>query len=196
MSALRMGRYWLRDKETVVAIGAAVSAAPVGNTPSHWNLGHMLVQRYKDDPASRRAIPAMAAYIRNKANTRPYRGFFSDGAQYRAMEVMDAQWDAEVEAIPDVVPGLSRAYVRVPHHKYKGWVRTRDYARKLLERCGTRASARAVRATVAEERKWLAGVDDAMLKVVTETKAEEARPNCRRFLSDLEAIAAEIEAGR
>jgi len=190
-SALHMGRYWLKDKATVVRIGILVSKAPEGNNPNHWNWAHMLVQRYKDDPIVREAIPVMAAFTRNKANTVPYRGFFSDGAQYRALEVMAAQWDKEVERMPNVVEALCRCYTRVPYHNYKGWVKTRQMAWDLLEKLGP-ASARAIRATAAEERKWLAGVDDAFLKVVTESrqKPDETREKCRGYIRQLEELAA------
>ena len=190
-SALHMGRYWLKDKATVVRIGILVSKAPEGNNPNHWNWAHMLLQRYKDDPIVREAIPVMAAFIRNKANTVPYRGFFSDGAQYRALEVMAAQWDGEVERMPNVVEALCRCYTRVPYHNYKGWVRTRQMAWDLLKKLGP-ASARAIRATAAEEKKWLANVDDAFLKVVTETRQnpDETREKCKGYIRQLEELAA------
>ena len=191
--ALNMGRHWLEHPETVVRIGMLVSAAPKGNTPGHWNLAHLLVQRYKDEPVSRKAIPTMAAVLRHKANTRPYRGFFSDGAQFRAMEVMDSHWSKEVEAIPDVVPGLCRSYVRVPYHKYPGWIKTRELAWKLLGRC-TRASVPAIRATIAEEKKWLADVSDLLLQTTTETKPEDARTRAKELLARLEKLATGLQA--
>ncbi|MHC4503377.1 MAG: DUF6288 domain-containing protein, partial [Planctomycetota bacterium] len=190
-SALHMGRYWLKDKATVVRIGILVSKAPEGNNPNHWNWAHMLLQRYKDDPIVREAIPVMAAFIRNKANTVPYRGFFSDGAQNRALDVMAAQWDKEVERMPNVVEALCRCYTRVPYHNYKGWVKTRQMAWDLLKKLGP-ASTKAIRATAAEEKAWLANVDDAFLKVVTETrqKPDETREKCRGYIRQLEELAA------
>ena len=187
-----MGRGWLKDPETIVKIGMLVSAAPEGNTPGIWSKAHLLIHKYKDQPLSRPAIPIMARYIRNKANTVPYRGFFSDGAQNRPLDVMLAHWDAEIEKLPDVVPAICRAYVRVPYKDYPGWVKTRDFAKELLDKL-TPVSAPAIRATVAEEKKWIAEVSDQMLTTVTEGKPPEARVKVAEFIGHLEQLAEKLE---
>ena len=183
---------WLKDANTVIDVCAAVSAAPHGNSVGHYRNAHKIVHRYKDDPVCRRAIPAMAYFLRHEANTRPHRGFFTDGIQFRALEVFKAQWDAEIEAIPDVVPGIARCYVRVPINDYAGWVKTRALALGLLEKLSPKA-APALRKTIAEEKKWLAEVDSSTIVTVVEAKMNKARPVLTRHIAKLEEIAAKLE---
>jgi hypothetical protein len=189
---LRMGRYWLKNPETVMRLATIVSAAPQGNTPNHWNWAHMLLERYKDDPRVRKSIPTMARFLRNEANSAPHRGFFSDGAQNRVLNILMAQWDAEVEAMPDVVPGICRCFVRVPYKDYPGWVKTRKLAADLLMRL-TPMSAKAVRATIAEEKQWLATVEEPVLQRTIESDLEQARAHCQRSIQALEEVATRLE---
>jgi len=193
MKTLRMARYWLKDPNTVVKLCTLVSAAPAGNTPSHYNLAHMIIARYRKSPVCRQAIGAMAAFLRNKANTVPFRGFFSDGAQLRALEVMQAQWDDEVEAMPDVVPGIARCYVRVPIHPYPGWVKTRSLALKLLEGLKP-SSVEVLRAAIAREKKWLATAANPQILAVSERKSPESKPVLAKNIKTLEELADELEA--
>lgn len=190
--AIRMAQSWIKDPDTVVRIGMLASAAPF-NTPGDWDTAHGLIKRYSTQPVARQAIPTMAEFLRNKANTRPYRGFFSDNGQFHAMIVMRDQWDAKVEKMTDVVPGICRCYTRVPYHKYPGWVKTRNLAWELLQKCSA-ASAPAIRATIAEEKKWLAEVPDVLLQTTTETDPTEARKKALELIGDLEKLAAGLKA--
>jgi hypothetical protein len=97
-----------------------------------------------------------------------------------------------VEKLPDVVPGLCRSYVRVPYHKYPGWVKTRGLALELLQRCSA-ASVPAIRATVAEEEQWIAEAPDLLLQTTTETPPEDARKRARELIADLERLADQLQ---
>ncbi|NQT89599.1 hypothetical protein HQ560_22710 [bacterium] len=189
---LHMARYWLKNPETMMKLSTIVSGISEGSTPNHWNWAHMILERYKDDARVRKAIPVMAAFLRNEANSAPHRGFFSDGAQNRALGIMKAQWDAEVERMPDVVAGVCRSFVRVPYKNYPGWVKTRKLAADLLMRL-TPVSAKAVRATIAEEKKWLKEAEDPVFKRTVECDLEKGRAHVQRSIQALEEIAARLE---
>jgi len=194
-TAANMARLWLSDPETLIRIGTLVSEAPKGNTPRHWQFAHMAIARNKADPRCRKAIPVMAAYLRNTANTVPIRGFFSDSAQHVPLKVMAAQWDAEVQAMPNVVAGVCCAYVRTstpPVKQYRGWHALRETAKGLLDGL-TPAAAPALREAIAEQKKWLADVDDARLKLILQLGAADARRTVHERLAYLEALAAKLK---
>lgn len=192
--ANNLARRLFKDPATVIRIGMTVGAARDGNTPGHWNIAYMMVKKHKDHPLVREVFPSYAWFLRNKANSRPYRGFFSDGAQNHMMEVLQLHWDDHTETIPDLVPGLCRSYIRVPYHPYPGWIKTRELAMDLLQRCSAK-SAPVVLAICAEERKWFEEVDDVIFKTTTEhrTPIEEAKTQGRRYVADLEKLAAELQ---
>jgi hypothetical protein len=194
VQAIDMCNKWIKDPETCIDVARLIISARPGGVPSDWDTANALALRFQKEAISRKVIPAMAEFLRYEADTKPYRGFFSDGAHSRAMELMKAQWDAEIEAIPDLVPGLCRSYVRVPSHNYKGWVRTRDLAWELLNRCG-KSSVKAIRETVAEEKQWLATVADVKLKETTERPVVEARPKVEEFIRNLEELANKLDKG-
>jgi hypothetical protein len=192
--ALKMGRQLLKDPDTVVKIGMYSSAAPK-NTPRTWALAHGLVARYKSDKVSRQAIPAVASFLRDTANTRPVRGMFSDSPQKSALAVIDAQWDADVQKMPEVVPAICRTYVRAPYSKYPGWITNREQVGRLLLRLD-REAVPAIRATVAEEKRWLAEASGEGLATNYELKSDEARKRCEGFIAYLEYLADTLAAGR
>ena len=194
LRAADMCRTWLQDPETVIEIGTRVSAIDAGGTPRHWQFAHMGVARFKEDPRCRAAIPTMAAFLAGTSNEAPIRGFFSDSAQHVPLKVMLAQWDAEVESMPGVVTGICRSYVRTPSpplKNYKGWHHLRLDSQKLFDRF-TPAAVPAMRAFVAEEKKWLAEIDDAMLNLVTQLKPEEARKVSLERIAHIEALASKL----
>ncbi len=195
VSAANMARSWLKDPETVIQIGMHVSAAPDGNTPRHWQYAHMGVARFKSDPRCRKAIPAMAAFLAGPSNKAPIRGFFSDSAQHVPLQVMLAQWDQEVEAMPDVVTGICRSYVRTPSpsiKNYKGWHNLRLDSQKLFDKF-TPAAIPALRAFVAEEKRWLAEIDDGLLDLTTQLKGQEARKTTLERIEHIAALADRLE---
>ena len=194
-TAANMARLWLRDPETLIRIGTLVSGAPKGNTPRHWQFAHMAIARNKTDPRCRKAIPVMAAFLRNTANTVPIRGFFSDSAQHVALQVMAAQWDADVQAMPNVVAGVCCAYVRTstpPVKSYRGWHALRETAKGLLTKL-TPAAAPALRVAIAEQKKWLATVDDARLALILQLGPDDARRTVRERIAYLETLAAKLK---
>ncbi len=175
--AANMARLWLEDPETVIRVGMLVSQASDGNTPRNWQFAHMAIARHKDNPLCRKAIPVMAAFIRNTANTVPIRGFFSDSAQHVPLQVMKAQWDDEVEGMPNVIPALCSAYVRTstpPIKNYRGWHQLRETAKQLLERLSSK-SAKRLQAAIEEQKQWLANVEDPVLAVTLQLNPKEAR---------------------
>ena len=188
---LRMGRYWLKDKETVVEIGRLVSGAPDGNTPNHWNWAHLLLQRYKKDPICRKAIPVMAEFLYEKANVIPVRGFFSDGAQNRALDIMLTQWDREVEKMPHVVQALCRCHVRLPYSDYPGWARCRDLTKRLLEKL-TAVSAPTIRECIEEEKRWL---NRASKEHIFALSSKTRKNQFSQSIDELERIAKTVESG-
>jgi hypothetical protein len=189
-TAANMARLWLEDPDTVIRVGMLVSQAKKGNTPRHWQFAHMAIARHKDDPRCRPAIPIMAAYIRNTANTVPIRGFFSDSAQHVPLQVMKAQWDEEVQQMENVVPALCCGYVRTstPSVKsYRGWHEMRLTAQELLEKLSPTA-APALRSAIAEQEKWLAEVDDPQLCLTLQLGPEEARQTVRERINYLKGL--------
>ena len=191
--ANNMARRLFKDPATVIKICTIVGAARDGNTPDHWNIAYLMLKEHKNNPLVREAFPSYAWFLCHLANSRPYRGFFSDGAQNHMMEVLQVQWDDTTETVPDLVPGLCRSYVRVPYHPYPGWVKTRKLAIELLGR-GTAKSAPVILATCAEEKQWLAEVDDVTFSTTVEfrTPLAEAKAQGRQYISDLEALAAKL----
>ncbi len=194
-SAANMARLWLEDPDTVIRVGMLVSQARKGNTPRHWQFAHMAVARHKDDPRCRPAIPIMAAYIRNTANTVPIRGFFSDSAQHVPLQVMKAQWDDQVQQMDNVVPALCCGYVRTstPSVKsYRGWHEMRLTAQELLEKLSP-AAVPALRSAITKQEKWLAEVDDPQLSLTLQLGPEEARQTVRERIDYLKGLAQKLE---
>ncbi len=193
-AALGLGRSLIKDPDTVVKIGMYSSAAPK-NMPRTWGHAHMLVARHKDDKVSRQAIPTVARFLRDTANTLPVRGMFSDGPQKSALAVINAQWDADVQNMPEVVPAICRTYVRAPYSKYPGWVTNREQVGELLLRLD-RDAVTAIRATIAEEKQWLAEASGEGLATNYELKTDEARKRCEGFIAYLEYLADTLAAGQ
>ncbi len=192
-TAVNMARTWLADPDTLIRVGMLVSASPKGNTPRHWQFGHMAIARCKADPRCRQAIPVMAAFIRNTANTVPVRGFFSDSAQRVPIQVMAAQWDLEVQRMDNVIPALCNTYVRTASPRsYAGWRTLRAAAKELLEKLDP-SVAPALRAAIAEERAFLATVGEDVLTLSSQLSLEKARETSNERIAYLETLATKLE---
>ena len=194
-AALDMARGFLKDPDTVVKIGMYASAGPK-NIPRSWGTAHGLIARYKDQEVSRQAIATVARFQRDTANTLPVRGMFSDGPQIHATALLIAQWDAEVQKMPEVVPAVCRTYVRAPYSLHPGWVTLREQAGKLVLLLD-RDAVPAIRATLAEEKQWLAelSADDVVAATFGLKKAED-RKRCEDFIEYLQYLADTLEANQ
>ena len=62
--------------------------------------------------------------------------------------------------------------------------------------CGTESNGTAIRATIAEEKQWLADISGEGLATNYELKSEEARTRCEGFIKYLEYLADTLAAGR
>jgi len=186
--AVAMGASVIEDAATAIRIGMHAVAAPQ-NVPSSWGRALRLIQSNLKDDAALAAIPTVAQFMRNMANSRPVRGMFSDSPQVISLEILDAVWSPDVQALPDVVPAVCRAYVRLPWSAYPGWFKARTLATGLLERLGPGA-APAIRATLAEEKAWLSSATDRQVRSVGVT-----RERARELIGYLERLAEALEQG-
>ena len=178
--ALNIGRHKIQDKAAKARIGMLVSQAPEGNTARHWDLAHLLLQQGIEH--AKPAIGGLGKFFGEDAPT--LRRMFSDGAQFRALDVIERYLDDGLEGVPGLVPGLSICYVRVPRHGYPGWVRYEKQLKRVLERMGP-AAAPGMRAAIDAQRKWLAAATEKELKSL-ETNQEY----CEKALEALEALLA------
>jgi|GEM_PF-2508268 len=185
---------FIDDSDTRVKIGMYSSLGPK-NIPRAWGHAHQLIHRYKDEPISDQAIPAIVAFFKNRANTEPVRGMFSDTPQVLAIEILKAKWSAEIQQQPDVVEALCRTYVRcpMPLTDESGWGTLRITASELVTKLDTE-SVPMIRAAIELEKKWLAETPPLELASLFGGGAE---PN-KRFQQNIDYltyVADTLEAG-
>ena len=133
----------------------------------------------------------MAEFLYEKANVIPVRGFFSDGAQNRALDIMLTQWDREMERMPHVVQALCRCHVRLPYSDYQGWAKCRDLTKRLLEKL-TAVSAPTIRECIEEEKGWL---NRASKEHIFALSSKTRKKQFSQSIDELERIAKTVESG-
>ena len=189
--ALKFGQQVIKDPNARVMIGATVSRHI--NIPRMWGYAHGLIAAHKDSKVCRQGLPALIHFQAHVANTRPVRGMFSDSPQKAALEALLAQWDAEVEKMPDAVAAICCAFVRLPYNGHPGWVISRKTSLDILHKM-TPAAAPAIAAYVKKERLWLDRAGDLEVRQLGETS--EGRKNMTTAIDYLEYAGQCIAAGK
>ncbi|MDT8390156.1 MAG: hypothetical protein RRC34_06570 [Lentisphaeria bacterium] len=147
--------------------------------------------------AAREAIPIVASHLLNKVNSgdSPIRKAAWFVVASHEIGLLEKYWDEEVENMPDVVPALCRAVVRLPYSEgINIRARLRERTKALLERCGT-LSADKIRKWAEKESAWLDSVSDEDLRSVTtclsnkRLSTDELRKKCRQSIDNLLALA-------
>lgn len=98
-------------------------------------------------PESRASVPAIARVLNEEAADT--RGMFSNGLMQGGLDVIDQQFDNELEQTPLLVSGLCRCFVKVPDMDHPAWTYPNLYLRRLLYRLSV-VSADQIDATVDE----------------------------------------------
>lgn len=187
--ALEIGQRVISDPDTQVKIGMAVSVHV--NIPAVWGRAHGLIAKHKDDSVCRQAIPTLAHFLRNVANTRPVRGMFSDSPQSAALQTLDAQWCDEVEKMKDTVPGVCCAFVRLP----VGWMESRKFSLDILKKMSP-AAAPTIKAYVKSERQWLKEVNDILMIQLGGSDIAKTKADFNLAIDYLQYIAECLEADK
>ncbi len=90
-------------------------------------------------PEARGALPEIAAVL---DETSPdTRGMFSNGMMSNGLDVIDLQFDDQVEKTPQLVSGLCRCFAKVPDMDHPAWAFPNIYLRRLIYRLGPVSAA-------------------------------------------------------
>jgi hypothetical protein len=126
--------------ELMVPVLRTVIAAKLSNNDIR-GLGSAMagVANVATTPEARGAIPEIAAVL---DETSPdTRGMFSNGMMSNGLDVIDLQFDDEVEKTPQLVSGLCRCFAKVPDMDHPAWTFPNPYLRRLIYRLGPGSAA-------------------------------------------------------
>jgi hypothetical protein len=126
--------------ELMVPVLRTVIAAKLSNNDIRA-LGNAMVNlsSVAKTPEARGALPEIAAVL---DETSPdTRGMFSNGMMSGGLDVIDLQFDDQVEKTPQLVAGLSRCFAKVPDTDHPAWTFPNIYLRRLIYRLGPVSAA-------------------------------------------------------
>jgi hypothetical protein len=160
--------------------------------------------KHKSHPLTREAVPAVADFLYRVANgDPPLRGFFSNGATARGLELVLHHLDPQTEkAHPMVAMALCRAHVRLPicegsKIEQKYWGPSRALTKQGLGKL-TPASWQAVRRAIRVEKEALdKRVRDLEATAGRRPPAAQKKAMAeialrRTYLADLEALSRKL----
>lgn len=126
--------------ELMVPVLRTVIAAKLSNNDIRA-LGDAMVHlsSVAKTPEARGALPEIAAVL---DETSPdTRGMFSNGMMSGGLDVIDLQFDDQVEQTPQLVSGLCRCFAKVPDMDHPAWTHPNLYLRRLIYRLGPGSAA-------------------------------------------------------
>ncbi len=126
--------------ELMVPVLRTVIAAKLGNNDIRV-LGAAMqgVSSVAKTPDARGSLPEIAAVL---DETSPdTRGMFSNGMMSNGLDVIDLQFDDQVERTPQLVSGLCRCFAKVPDMDHPAWTHPNLHLRRLIYRLGPVSAA-------------------------------------------------------
>jgi hypothetical protein len=182
-------RHWIKDTKTRVRVGMEVLNRPDEVSPHSLALASIYLWQHKDE--SRQALPIVVRYLNVKAHT--IRGFFTNSPYQNGLKLIEYHFDDKLEKSTGTVQAVCRSIIRIPFNTYGGWMDARKTAVRIMDKLNP-GSASAVRATAAEEIKWLKSCSDDEIKAVVQNK--DAREQCLVRVKYLQAMSAWLAADK